>query len=136
MNEQYIKLEDSVRDGYYVAVEALVGGVLVSAVDAKHLGVNTYISYPDARKLVEMLIKHTHPGQKLSLPMPVTAPMAHLIVGYSHDSGKRFLKVSCLESASVNAQALKRAEPNRPVWLGYLTKEFVQPTPSYEWKDL
>ena len=136
MNQQYIKLKDSARDGYYVAVEALVGGVLVSAVDAKHFGVNTYISYDDARKLVEMLVKHTHPGQKLSLPMPVTAPTAHLIVGYNHVHGKKFLKVACLESAFVNAQALKRAEPDRSVWLGYLTKEFVQPNPTYEWKDL
>ena len=136
MNQQYIKLEDSIRDGYSIAVEALVQAVCFYARNDTGIAVNTYISYDDARRLVEMLIKHTHPGQKLSLPMPVTAPMAHLIVGYSHDGGKRFLKVSCLESASANAQALKRAEPDRPVWLGYLTKEFVQPNPTYEWKDL
>lgn len=136
MNQQYIKLEDSTRDGYSVAVEARVNSVRISASNDVHNTVHTYISYDDARKLVEMLIKHTHPGQKLSLPMPVTAPQLFL-AWQSMKNGLRYaVDVDSEADATSRAMSLKQNNPETPIRLARVTKEFVQPNPSYEWKDL
>lgn len=135
MNQQYIKLEDSIRYGYSIAVEAHVKGVLFIAYDDKLAAANTYISYDDARKLVEMLIKHTHPDHTIEPNKPAKAPQ--LILAWQHPAnGRRFMQVSSELVATQNAVELKRGSPDFPIWLAQITKQFVQPNPSYEWKDL
>ena len=38
--------------------------------------------------------------------------------------------------ATDNAYNLKRNLPDFPIWLAQITKQYVQPNPTYEWKDL
>jgi hypothetical protein len=138
MNRQFIMLEDSIQEGYSVAVEARVSSVRISAYSDTLSNVDTYISYPDARKLVEMLVKHTHPGHSIEPNKPVKAPQ--LILAWNSldplKPGQTFLHVGSEADATSNAEALKRCNLNTPIWLAQITKQYVQPNPTYEWKDL
>lgn len=136
MNQQYIKLEDSIQYGWSVTVEALVRSIRITTTSSLRCEIDTHISYDDARKLVEMLIKHTHPGQKLSLPMPVTAPQLLLAWQSMRDGLRYAVDVDSEADATSQAVRLKRSNPGTPIRLAQVIKEFVQPTPSYEWKDL
>ena len=135
MNQQHIMLEDSFRTGKSVGIEALVGSVGITIVD-NFSGTSCNISYDDARKLVEMLIKHTHPGHTIEPSKPVKAPQL-LLAWRSMKDGLRYA-VDVVSEADATSQAvrLKRNNPETPIRLAQITKEFVQPTPSYEWKDL
>lgn len=135
MNQQHIMLKDSFRTGKSVGIEALVGSVGITIVD-NFSGTSCNISYDDARKLVEMLIKHTHPGHTIEPSKPVKAPQL-LLAWRSMKDGLRYA-VDVVSEADATSQAvrLKRNNPETPIRLAQITKEFVQPTPSYEWKDL
>lgn len=135
MNQQYIKFDDSFRTGKSVEIEALVGSVGIS-ITGDFFGTSCNISYNDARKLVEMLIKHTHPGQKLSLPMPVVAPQLLLTWKSMRDGLRYAIDVDNEADATSRAMSLKRSNPETPLRLAQVIKEFVQPNPVYEWKDL
>lgn len=136
MNQQYIKLEDSIQDGYCVAVEARVSSVRISAYSNMFRSVDTYISYDDARKLVEMLIKHTHPDHTIEPSKPVTAPQLLLAWKSLRDGLRYAIDVDNEAEATSRAMSLKQSNPETPIRLAQVTKEFVQPYPSYEWKDL
>jgi hypothetical protein len=139
MNQQRFEFVDSIYPRRTLRVEALVRHVSFAVrTPSSEEDISSFLSYPDARKLVEMLIKHTHPGQKLSLPMPVKTPQ--LILAWNSldplKPGQTFLHVGSEAGATSNAEALKRAYPYTPIWLAQITKQFVQPNPTYEWKDL
>ena len=136
MNQQYIKLEDVIRSGYSIAAEAHVKGVLFTAYNDKLTAVNTYISYDDARKLVEMLIKHTHPGHTIEPSKPVKTPQLLLAWQSMKDGFRYAVDVDNEAEATSRAMSLKRSNPETPIRLAQVIKEFVQPVPSYEWKDL
>jgi hypothetical protein len=137
MNQQFIRLEDHTGMGHCVKAEALVSSVRI-AVDGYGLpcnGVASYLSYDDARRLVEMLVKHTHPGHSIEPNKPVKAPQ--LILAWQHPAnGNRFSHVSSELVATQGAVELRRGQPDFPIWLAQITKQFVQPNPTYEWKDL
>lgn len=94
------------------------------------------LSKPDAYRLRDFLNKEL--GEQA--PEPSKPQKELLILAYGADpsnaQGSRFLHVSDIAYATKLAEQLVNEKPSRPVWLGQLTKQFVQPTPSYEWKDL
>ena len=135
MIRQYINLDCALFNDYCVAAEALINYVRIStkSAEGRHCQVN--LSYPDARRLVEMLVKHTHPGHSIEPSKPVKAPQ--LILAWLHPAnGHRFMHVSNEAVATDNAYNLKRNLPDFPIWLAQITKQYVQPNPTYEWKDL
>jgi hypothetical protein len=82
-----------------------------------------------------MLVKHTHPGQTLEPSKP--AKTSQLILVWQHpENGRRFSPVSNEAEATNGAVNLKRGLPDFPIWLAQITKQYVQPNPTYEWKDL
>ena len=136
MDEQHIMIEDSFRTGKSVAVEARVCNVRVTTYSDALNSIDTYISYDDARKLVEMLIKHTHPGHTIEPSKPVTAPQLLLTWKSMRDGLRYAVDVDNEAEATSMATSLKLSNPQTPIRLAQVTKEFVQPNPSYEWKDL
>ena len=103
----------------------------------RHLGLmkDVCISQADARKLVEMLVKHTHPGQTIEPSKPAKTPQ--LILAWQHpENGRRFSYVSNEAAATDGAVNLKSGLLDFPIWLAQITKQYVQPNPTYEWKDI
>jgi len=136
MNQQYIKLPDVYASSRDLVAEALPHYVRITThnTNSDQCGY-TEISYDDARKLVEMLVKHTHPGQTLELSKPAKPPQ--LILAWKHpENGRRFSPVSNEAAATDGAVELKRGLPDFPIWLAQITKQYVQPTPKYEWEDI
>jgi len=136
MNQQYIKVPDTYVFYRDLVAEALVGCVRITtrSTNPDRCGY-TEISYDDARRLVEMLVKHTHPGQTLEPSKPAKLPQ--LILAWKHpENGHRFSPVSNEAAATDGAVNLKRGLPDFPIFLAQLTKQYVQPDPTYEWKDV
>lgn len=136
MNQQYIKVPDLYASSRDLVAEALLHCVRITtrSTNPDRCGY-TEISYDDARKLVEMLVKHTHPGQTLEPSKPAKPPQ--LILAWQHPTnGRRFSHVSNEADATMGANNLKRDMPDFPIWLAQITKQYVQPNPTYEWKDI
>jgi len=136
MNQQYIKLLDTYAFTRDLVAEALIGCVRITtrSTNPDRCG-STEISYDDARRLVEMLVKHTHPGQTIEPSKPTKTPL--LILGWQHpENGRRFRHVSSELVATQGAEELRRNQPDFPIWLAQITKQYVQPNPIYEWKDV
>ena len=135
MIRQFINLDCALSSGYCVVAEALVTHVRISTKSAKGRHCQVNLSYSDARKLVEMLVEHTHPCHSIEPSKPVQVPK--LILAWdSMGSGLRFMHVGSEALATNSAAALKVSNPTLPIWLAQITKQYVQPTPTYEWKDL
>lgn len=138
MNEQLLRFPDCIQDGSELSVETLICHVRISKRTWDGSYHHSFLSYPDARKLVEMLVKLTHPGHSIEPSKPVKAPQ--LILAWNSldrlKPGQTFLHVGSEAGATSNAEALKRSYPNTPIWLAQIIKQYVQPTPNYEWKDL
>ena len=92
------------------------------------------ISHEDACKLRDFLNKVL--GEQAPEPSkPVKAPQ--LILAWKHpENGHRFSLVSNEAEATNGAVSLKRGLPDFPIWLAQITKQYVQPNPTYEWKDI
>jgi hypothetical protein len=136
MNQQYLKVLDLYAFSRDLVAEALPHCVRITTrnTEPKMCGY-TEISYADARKLVEMLVKHTHPGQTLEPSKPAKPPQ--LILAWEHPAnGHRFSRVSNEAKATDWAVGLKQGLPDFPIWLAQITKQYVQPNPTYEWKDI
>jgi hypothetical protein len=138
MNEQFLCFPDCIQEGADLSVETLIGHVRISKRNSSDSYHHSFLTYPDARKLVEMLVKHTHPGHTIEPSKPVKA--SQLILAWNSldvlKPGQTFLHVGSEAGATSNAEALKRSYPNTPIWLAQITKQYVQPNPTYEWKDL
>lgn len=138
MNEQLLCFPDYIQDGSELSVETLIDHVRISKRNWNGNYSHSFLSYPDACKLVEMLVKHTHPGHSIEPNKPVKAP--HLILAWNSSDplkpGQTYLHVGSEAGATSNAEVLKRSNPNTPIWLAQITKQYVQPNPTYEWKDL
>ena len=135
MNDQLLCFPDSIQGGSELSVETLIGHVRISKRNQNGSYHHSFLSYPDARKLVEMLVKHTHPGHSIEPSKPVQVPK--LILAWQHPvNGNRFRHVSSETDATCDADNLKHNLPHFPIWLAQITKQYVQPNPTYEWKDL
>ena len=135
MNEQLLCFPDCIQDGSELSVETLICHVRISKRTQNGSYHHSFLSYPDVRKLVEMLVKNTHLGHSIEPSKPVKAPQ--LILAWQHPAnGHRFRHVINEAVATDNALILKRDFPTLPIWLAQIIKQYVQPTPTYEWKDL
>jgi len=117
------------EDGFYLSV------------DNNRTGSRTglTLSYPAARELCDFLNKelgeYAHPGQAIEPNKPTKPPQ--LILAWQHpENGRRFRPVSNEVEATNGAVNLKRGLPDFPIWLAQITKQYVQPNPTYEWKDI
>ncbi|MFN7640763.1 MAG: hypothetical protein ACK5PR_03360 [bacterium] len=135
MNDQLLCFPDCIQAGSELSVETLIYHVRISKRNQSGSYHHSFIDYPDARKLVEMLVKHTHPGHSIEPNKPAKAPQ--LILAWQHPvNGRRFIQVSSELVATQSADGLRRHWPDFPIWLAQITKQYVQPNPTYEWKDL
>lgn len=92
------------------------------------------ISFADARQLRDFLNKEL--SEQASEPSK-PAKVPQLILAWQHPAnGRRFIQVSSELVATQSAVELRHNQPDFPIWLAQITKQFVQTTPSYEWKDL
>ena len=135
MNQQYIKVPDTYASSRDLVAEALVGCVRITtrSTNPDRCGY-TEISYSDARELVEMLVKHTHPGQTIEPSKPGKPP--RLIVAWANGGAQMFVHAGGEAGATTCAAEIKATNPTAPIWLAQITKQYVQPNPTYEWKDL
>ena len=133
MIRQFINLDCALSSGYCVAAEVLVDYVRISTKSAENRHCQVHLTYSDARKLVEMLVKHTHPGHSIEPSKPVKVPKLILAWG---DGMQKFMHVGSEAGATTCAVDIKATNPTAPIWLAQITKQYVQPNPTYEWKDL
>ena len=107
-------------------------GLRIEMPDCQKAGLTLYNS--TARQLRDFLNKEL--GEQAPEPSkPVKAPQ--LILAWQHPAnGRRFIQVSSELVATQNAEELRRIQPDFPIWLAQITKQYVLPNPNYEWKDL
>jgi hypothetical protein len=124
-----------VPQDYWITTQAHEdGGVSISVV-AFTTSAGLTLSADDTRKLRDFL--NNRLGEQVPEPSkPVKAPQLILTWECPIDGLRYTINVDNEVVATETAERLKESNPKMQIWLGQKTKQYVQPTPAYEWKEI